>query len=95
MTEHELVQTALASLPRPTPPSRLRRAVMAQVRRESAIQVQTWSRTEADGWTTERWEGMGLPGNTAPTPTPAHVTYTRWRQDDASGTTIYQFTQTY
>lgn len=94
MTEQELVQQALSKLPRPAPPPRLRRAVMAQVRREAAVQVQTWSRTESDGWTTERWEGTGQPGDTVPAPTPARVAYTHWRQDDAGGTTIYQFTQT-
>ncbi len=94
MTEQELVQAALAALPRPAPPPRLRRAVMTQVRREAAIQVRIWSRTESDGWTTERWEGADLTGDTAPAPTPAYVAYTHWRQDDANATTIYQFTQT-
>ena len=115
MTEQELVQTALANLPRPAPPPRLRRAVMAQVRQEAAVQVQTclvqtclvqtclvqtclvqtWSRTASDGWTTERWEGTGGTADTAPAPTPAHVTRTHWRQEDAGRTTIYQLTQTY
>lgn len=94
MTEQELVQQALAHLPRPTPPPRLRRAVMAQVRREAAVQVRTWSRTESDGWTTERWEGTGWSGETAPVLASAHVTYTHWRQDEPGKTTIYQFTQT-
>lgn len=94
MTEQELVQAALANLPRPAPPPRLRRAVMAQVRRESAAQVQIWSRTESDGWTTEQWEGMSQPEDTVPAPAPAHVTYTHWRQDVAGRTTIHQFTQT-
>ncbi len=99
MTEQELVQAALANLPRPTPPPRLRRAVMAQVRAEAqndaaASQMRTWSRTEEGGWATERWEGIDGPGNTVPAPTPAHVAHTHWRQDEVGKTTIYQFTQT-
>ena len=99
MTEQELVQTALASLPRPAPPPRLRRAVMAQVRAEAqaestASQARTWSRTEADGWTTERWEGTGWPVDAVPAPAPTYVSHTHRRQDEPGKITIYQFTQT-
>ncbi len=99
MTEQELVQQALAHLPRPAPPPRLRRAVMAQVTAEAqaeaaASQARTWSRTESDGWTTERWEGAISLGDPVPAFSPTHVTYTHWRQDEADRTTIYQFTQT-
>lgn len=99
MTEQELVQTTLANLPRPTPPPRLRRAVMAQVAAEAraeaaASQVRSWSRTEEGGWTTERWEGVGWSGKEVPVPAPAHVAYTHWRRDEAGRTTIYQSTQT-
>lgn len=99
MTEQELVRLALDHLPRPIPPPRLRRAVMAQVRAEAqseaaASQARTWNRTESNGWTTERWEGAISLGETVPIPTPAHVIYTHWRQDEADRTTIYQFTQT-
>ena len=99
MTEQELVQKALAGLSRPAPPPRLRRAVMASVAAEAkdeaaASRVRSWSRTEASGWTTERWEGAGGSGETLPAPASAHVTYTRWRQDERGRTTIYQFTQT-
>ena len=64
MTEQELVQRALAGLPRPTPPPRLHRAVMASVAAEAraeaaASSIRSWSRTEEGGWTTERWEGAG------------------------------------
>lgn len=100
MTELKLVQAALANLPRPTPPPRLHRAVRAQVRAEAqaeatASQVRTWSRTEADGWTTERWEGARLPEEKGLPPASAHTTGTYWRQDETGRTTIYEFTQTY
>ncbi len=99
MTEEELVQRALAALPRPTPPPRLRRAVMAQVAAEAraeaaASQVQTWSRAEEDGWTTKQREGVRLSGKMVPAPAPTRITYTHRRQDEAGRTTIYQFTQT-
>jgi len=99
MTEQELVQRALAGLPRPTPPPRLHRAVMASVAAEAraeaaASSIRSWSRTEEGGWTTERWEGAGGSGETLPAPAFAHVTYTHWRQDEPGRTTIYQFTQT-
>jgi len=99
MTELELVQTTLANLPRPTPPPRLRRAIMAQAATEAQAeaadsQVRTWSRTESDGWTTEWWEGAGWSEEKVPAPASAHVAYAHWRHDEAGRTTIYQFTQT-
>lgn len=96
MTERELVQKALAGLPRPAPPPRLHRAVMTSVAAEAkaASPVRSWSRTEEGGWTTERWEGAGGSGAILPAPASAHITYTRWRQDEPGRTTIYQFTQT-
>lgn len=98
MIEQELMQAALVSLPRPTPPPRLRRAIMAQVRAEAqaesaASQVRTWSRTEEGGWTTERWEGAGWSGEKVPAPASAHVAYAHWRHDESGRTTGYRFTQ--
>ncbi|MDQ2799047.1 MAG: hypothetical protein M3Y13_05325 [Armatimonadota bacterium] len=99
MTEPELVQQALANLPRPAPPSRLRRKVMAQVHFEvTEQQTWTWSRMEIDGWITERWEGARLPKEVVPAPiahTGVCIIRTHRHQDDTGGTTIYQFTQTY
>ena len=101
MTELELVQEALANLPRPTPPPHLRRAVMAQVRAEAQTGCYCIAGVElephggTDGWTTERWDGARLPEEKGPPPASAHTTGTYWRQDAMGRTTIYEFMQTY
>jgi hypothetical protein len=95
MSELEEVQQALAHLPRPTPPPRLRRKIMAQVRREAdAIQTQIYSRTEANGWITERWEGLNRAQEMIFSHSTTSVFYT-YRHQDASGRmTFYQHTNT-
>ena len=99
MTELELVQTALANLPRPAPPPRLRRAVMAQVRAEAqaeatASQVQVWRRAEKDGATVEWRQGAAMPAPTPTQPIPTSVIHTTQRRQDAAGITVHAYTWT-
>ena len=98
MTEQELVQEALAGLPRPVPLPRLRRAVMAQVRRESeALSLQVWRRTEGENWAVEWRQGGAfperkpLPDSTGPT----SATFTQWRHQEGNRVTVYQTIQTH
>jgi len=102
MTELELVQTTLANLPRPTPPPRLRRAIMAQVTAEARAEaaaslVQSWSRAEENGKTVE-WRQYGP----APTPasppdqaSPMRATFTQWRHQEGTRVTIHQTLRTH
>jgi len=97
MTEQELLQEALMGLPRPTPPARLRRAVMAQVRQESeALSLQVWRRTEGENWAVE-WRQGGAFQASEPLPDstgPASATFTQWRHQEGNRVTIYEMTQT-
>ena len=98
--ELKLVQEALAHLPRPAPPPRLHRAVMAQVRREADAvhaQTQVWRRTEAEGWAVE-WQQCNTPPIPASPPDPANTpraTFTQWQHQDGTRVTVYQTTQTH
>ncbi len=98
--EQELVQEALAGLPRPTPPPRLRRAVMARVRREAdalQAQAQVWRRTDAGGWAVE-WRQYNPAPPPAPPPSPAvppRATFTQWRYREGTRVTVYQTTRTH
>jgi hypothetical protein len=99
MTERELVQTTLANLPRPTPPPRLRRAVMAQVTAEARLeaagpQVQTWHRSQGGGWVVEWRQGKAWPEPEAVRPAARSSVFRCARRQDAAGTTVSLFTQT-
>ncbi len=62
MNERRLLQEALAGLSQPETPPRLRHRVLASVRREvGEPPSQTWVRTQVNGWTIERREGVWLP----------------------------------
>ena len=100
MTEHELVQTALAGLHRPSPPPRLRRAVMARIVAEAraeaaAPQVQVWWRTEENGRTVEWRQGGPMPAPpAAPPPLTASSVVRTTRRPDAAGSALYCYTWT-
>jgi len=98
MTEQELVQEALAGLPRPAPPPRLRRAVMARVRQESdALTAQVWRRTEGENGAVEWRQGGAFPKQERlPDSTkPASATFTQWRHQEGNRVTIYEMTRTH
>ena len=93
MTEQELVQEALAGLPRPTPSPLLHRAVMAKVRQEAnASFSQVWRRATGENGAVEWRQGAALPEH-EPKPDligPASATFTQWRHQEGNRVTIYQ-----
>ncbi len=98
MTEQELVQEALAGLPHPTPPPRLRRTIMAQVRQESdALTAQVWRRTEGENGAAEWRQGGTFPKQERlPDSTKlASATFTQWRHQEGNRVTVYQTIRTY